>query len=137
MIVHLGMFLELWQQLLHFILTQLIHFRLNVEHVLRKGRVSHHPHNKKWSAVGHFTAWKTVYTTRKAGERVNCAWEEFYAIIFLFLSPIQLWNLDHFFLPNVVIMMITDCENFFHHDFYCFVTLSLYHLRVVGWQKKL
>ena len=34
---------------------------------------SHHSHNKKWSAVGHFTAWKTVYTTRKAGERVNCA----------------------------------------------------------------
>ena len=34
---------------------------------------SQHSHNKKWSAVGHFTAWKTVYTTRKAGERVNCA----------------------------------------------------------------
>ena len=97
---------------------------------------SHHSHNKKWSAGRHFTAQKTVHTTRKAGEWEKCAWEQFYATIFPFLSPVQLWNFDHFFLQNVVIMMITDYENFFHHCFHRFVTLTLYHLRVVGWQKK-
>ena len=54
----------------------------------------------------------------------------------LSLSPTQIWRIDQFCLPNVLIMMISDCDNFFHHDFYSFVTQSLYHLKVVGWQKK-